>query len=260
MTDVAVLILHPEPAPRAGELGRWVAAARAALAERHRVGFLMAGATDVKVWAGLPDEVPFGERLRSFVASRRPAGLVVLGSGAIPLATSADRRAFVAAAGSRDGRLALVNNRYSADVLAIAAAANLADLPDLTSDNALPRWLAETAGYEVTDLRNRWRLGVDIDGPGDLVLIGPRPWLPDLPAEAVDRVADRLATLWAVARDPRAELIVVGRTSAAGLAWLEQNIAARTRALVEERGMRTSVGGQRPHAPCSWHSSSAMGR
>jgi hypothetical protein len=246
MTDVAVLILHPEPAPRAGELERWVAAARAALAERHRVGFLAAGATDAKVWAGLPDGGPFGERLRSFVASRRPGGLVVLGSGAIPLATSADRRAFVAAAGSSDGRLALVNNRYSADVLAIAAAANLADLPDLTSDNALPRWLAETAGYEVTDLRNRWRLGVDIDGPGDLVLIGPRAWLPDPPAGAIGRVADRLTSLRAVARDPRAELIVAGRTSAAGLAWLEQHIAARTRAIVEERGMRTAIGGQRP--------------
>lgn len=246
MTDVAVFILHPEPAPRAGELERWVAAARAALAERHRVGFLAAGATDVKVSAGPRDGVPFGERLRSFVARRRPSGLVVLGSGAIPLATSADRRAFVAAAGSPNGPIALVNNRFSADVLAISAAANLADLPDMTSDNALPRWLAETAGYEVTDVPRRWRLGVDIDGPLDLVLIGPRAWLPDPPEGAVDRVVDRLAALGAVARDPRAELIVAGRTSAAGLTWLEQNIAARTRALVEERGMRTAVGGQRP--------------
>src|SRR5258705_7271266 len=199
MADVAVLILPPEPAPRAGELERWVAAARAGLAERHRVGFLAAGATGVKVWAGLPDGVPFGERLRSFVASRRPGGLVVLGSGAIPLATSADRRAFVAAAGSRDGRLALVNNRFSADVLAIATAANLADLPGLASDNTLPRWLGETPGYQVVDLRNRWQLGVDIDGPGDLVLIGPRAWLPDPPASAVDRLADRLPALRPVA-------------------------------------------------------------
>jgi len=246
MTDVAVLILHPEPGPRAGELERWVAAARAALAERHRVGFLAAGATDAKVMAGLPDGVPFGDRLRSFVARRRPGGVVVLGSGAIPLATSADRRAFVAAAGSPDGRVALVNNQFSADVLAIAAAANLADLQSMTSDNALPRWLAETAAYEVTDLRRRWRLGVDVDGPLDLVLIGRRAWLPDPPAGAVDRVADRLAAVRAVARDPRAELIVAGRTSAGGLAWLEQNVAARTRALVEERGMRTAIGGQRP--------------
>jgi hypothetical protein len=246
MTDVAVLILHPEPAARAGELERWVATARASIAERHRVGFLAAGATDVTVSAGPPDGLSFGERLRSFVLSRRPAGLVVLGSGAIPLATVADRRAFVATAGSGEGRVALVNNRYSADVLAISAATNLAALPDVATDNGLPRWLAETAGYEVTDLRRRWRLGVDVDGPLDLVLIGDGPWLPDVPAGAVDRVSNGLARVRAVARDPRGELIVAGRSSAAGLAWLERNSAARTRALVEERGMRTATGGQRP--------------
>src|SRR5882724_3398890 len=140
MTDVSVLILHPEPAARAGELERWVSAARAALAGRHRVGFLAAGATDVTVSAGPPDGRAFGDRVRSFVASRRPGGLVVLGSGALPIATAADRRAFVAAAGSPDGRFALVNNRYSADVLAIAAAAQMAELPDVTTDNGLPRW------------------------------------------------------------------------------------------------------------------------
>jgi hypothetical protein len=244
MTDVAVLILHPEPVPRAGELERWVATARASIAERHRVGFLAAGAADVTVSAGPPDGVSFGERLRSFVLGRRPTGLVVLGSGAIPLATAADRRAFVATAGS-GRRVARVNNRYSADVLAIAAATSLAELPDLTTDNGLPRWLAETARYEVADLRGRWRLGVDVDGPIDLVLIGKRRWLPDGPAGAVDRITERLARVRAVARDPRAELIVTGRTSASGLAWLERNGAARTRALVEERGMKTATRDQR---------------
>jgi hypothetical protein len=246
MTDVAVLILHPEPAVRAGELERWVAAARASIAERHRVGFLAAGAADVTVSAGPPDGMSFGERLRSFVLSRRPAGLVVLGSGAIPLATAADRRAFVATAGSGEGRLALVNNRYSADVLAIAAPTSLAEMPNLTTDNGLSRWLAETARYDVADLRHRRRLGVDVDGPLDLVLIGNRRWLPDGPAGIVDRVMERIAKVRAVARDPRAELVVAGRMSASGLAWLERNTAARTRALVEERGMKTATGGQRP--------------
>ena len=78
-------------------------------------------------------------------------------------------------AAAADDRVALANNRYSADVVAIARAwPLLGDLPDLPSDNALPRWLAEVAGYEVDDLRRRWRLGVDIDGPLDLVLIGAR--------------------------------------------------------------------------------------
>ena len=71
MTDVAVLILHPEPAAHSGDLAHWVAAARAAVAERHRLGFLAAGAADVTVASGPPDGVTFGARLREFVADRR---------------------------------------------------------------------------------------------------------------------------------------------------------------------------------------------
>jgi hypothetical protein len=246
VSDVAVLILHPEPGPRAGELERFVAAARASLAQRHRRGFLAAGAADVTVAAGPPDLVAFGTRLREFVVKRRPDGVVVLGSGAIPLATAADRRAFVTAAGRSQGFNALVNNRFSADVLAIARAGNLAALPDLATDNALPRWLSEVCGYEVTDLRGRWRLGVDIDGPLDVVLLDGRAGVGPPPDGLTNLVTARLAALRAVAADPHGELIVTGRTSSAALAWLERQTAARSRAFVEERGLRTSVEGQRP--------------
>jgi hypothetical protein len=245
MTDVAVLILHPEPAPRASELERWVATARAANAERHRLGFLAAGAAHVRLASGPPDGIGFGARLRVFVGQHRAAGLVVMGSGAIPLAAAADRRAFVEIA-SATRPVALANNRFSADVIAVSLAANLEHLPDIATDNELPRWLAEVAGYEVTDLRRQWRLGVDIDGPLDLGLVGAPAWMPPAPAGAIERVADRLAAVRVVARNPRAELVVAGRASAAGLAWLERSIPARTRALIEERGMRTASAGQRP--------------
>lgn len=243
MSDVAVLILHPEPGPRAGELERWVANARATTAERHRRGFLAAGATDVTVAGGPPDGLAFGARLRAFAASHRVNGIVVLGSGAIPMATLTDRRAFVAAAAA-DELQALTNNRFSADIVAVSRAEVLRNVPDLPTDNALPRWLAEVAGYEVTDLRRRWRLGVDIDGPLDLVLLGSAAG--PAPTDVIDRVTERLAAVQAIAADPHAELIVAGRTSASGLAWLERRIAARTRALVEERGLRTAIAGQRP--------------
>ncbi|MEO5940190.1 MAG: hypothetical protein ABIZ72_04545 [Candidatus Limnocylindrales bacterium] len=244
MTDVAVLILHPTPALGAGEIERWVGDARAALAEVHRRGFAAAGAADVTVASGPPDGRPFGERLRAFAAERGPGGLVVLGSGAIPLATSDDRRAFVAAARA-DRPLALANNRYSADIVAVAGASVLRNLPDLATDNALPRWLAETAGYEVDDLRDDWRLGFDIDGPLDLALLGAATGLPTHPAGSLDRVRERLADVRSVALDPRAELAVAGRLSADGLAWLERSTASRTRALIEERGFRTRGAGQR---------------
>jgi hypothetical protein len=240
-----VLILHPTPAGAAGELESWVAAARAATAERHRVGFRAAGASEVTVVAGPPDGRSFGARVRQFVAERRPKGLVVLGSGAMPLASLADRRRFVEAAGS-PGRVAVANNRFSADVVAVSEAGSLLEVGDLATDNALPRWLSEIAGYEVSDLRERWRLAFDIDGTLDLVLMGRLRWLPSPPDGIVDRVVRRLTALRLVATDARKELVVAGRLSAGGLAWLERSTASRTRALIEERGFRTRVDGQRP--------------
>jgi hypothetical protein len=243
MRPVAVRILHPDPAPDAGPLERWVAAARLAVADRHRRGFIAVGADDVAIVAGPPDDTPFGRRLRRLVeAARLPGGLVVLGSGAIPLATRADRLAFVAVAGG-DGRRALTNNRYSADVVALTCAADgLAAVPDLPGDNALPRWLAEDAGYEVADLHRRWRLAIDLDGPLDVILAGVA-----VPVGVLaEPVLARLAAIRAVAADPRAELLVAGRTSAATLGWLERHTASRTRAIVEERGLRTARPGQRP--------------
>ena len=235
MPSVAVRILHPEPGPASGPLTRWVADSRARLADHHRRGFIAAGADDVAIVGGPPDDRPFGDRLRELVADVGSGGLIVLGSGSIPLATASDRQALVAVAAG-DGRRALANNRYSADVVAIARIETLPAIPDLPGDNALPRWLEEVAGYEVDDLRRRWRLAIDIDGPLDLVLVGV-----DGAADAdLSLLESRIAAVRAVASDPRAELLVAGRTSAATLAWLERHTAARTRAWVEERGLRAA--------------------
>jgi hypothetical protein len=255
---VAVRILHPAPAPDAGPLERWVSGARADLAEHHRIAFREAGADDARIVSRPPDDTPFGVRLREIIRTDRPAGLVVLGSGAIPLAESRDYRDLVAAAGL-ENRVALANNRFSADVVAVACADTLTDVPDLPGDNALPRWLAEVAGYRVADLGRRWRLGFDIDGPLELALlamVGPD-------GAELGRVNARMAAVRAVAADRRAELIVTGRVSVRSLAWFERGIAARVRALVEERGLRarsrlaqgeadgSGVAGGRPRPPAS---------
>jgi hypothetical protein len=236
MRDVTVWILHPEPGTDAGPLERWVAAERARIAGRHRARFLEAGAASVRIVSGPPDDTPFGARLRALVrdARPRPAGVVVLGSGAVPLASAADRRAFVAAA-ARNEPVALANNRYSADIVAIACAERLLALPDLPSDNPVPRWLEEIGGYRVDDLRPRWRLAFDIDGPLELLLLGRAPAAPDISA-----VRERLAGAAAVAADRRRELLLTGRVSTATLRWLETGVEARVRALVEERGLRAA--------------------
>ncbi len=193
-----------------------------------------AGADDVLVISGADDRRTFGARLRRLVDDLpRDAGLVVLGSGSFPLALPRDLADFVATAGA-GGRQAVANNVYSADVVGLGAAANLASVPDLPSDNALPRWLAEEAGYQVRDVRRRWRLGVDLDSPLDLVLTGADA------AAGLDAglVIDRIGDIRLKVANPNAELLVAGRTSSSSLRWLERNTASRTRALVEERGLR----------------------
>jgi CTP:molybdopterin cytidylyltransferase MocA len=238
VTRVVAIILHAIPGAGAGPLETAFAAARAANATRQARGFEAAGAVAriVETRAGGP---PFGARLRRLAALDAGAGFVVLGSGSIPLATAADRRAFVAAAAG--AAHALTNNRYSGDIVAIPARISLADLPELTADNGLPRWLADR-GHEVRDLHARWRLQVDLDSPLDVLVAG----LAAAGDPAHDRVRDVARRIRAVAADPRAELLVAGRTSAATVGWLEGSTASRTRALIEERGLRTAVEGQRP--------------
>lgn len=246
---VTAIILHPHLPPVADALVAAVHAARAGLAERHQLGFVAAGANDGRVVSDPSTARSFGARLRTIAGTLTGGdGLVVLGSGAIPLATRRDRTRFVdAAAGRRAGR-GLANNRYSADIVAIPdARRTLAELPDLPTDNKLPRWLLEQRGVAVDDLAGRWRLAMDIDTALDLVLLGGR-WAAGLEVGHRERVASRLTRVHAVAADPRAELVLAGRASPTSLTWLSGATASRTRALVEERGLRTSLPGQRPPA------------
>jgi hypothetical protein len=245
MAHVTVLVLHPDAAAAAGPLRSCLAEIRRGLAETHRTGFIAAGADDVRIVAGPPDDTPFGARLRG-LASGLAGGLVVLGSGSLPLATRADRAAFLRVA-AFGGPRALANSRYSADAVAVGVADVLARLPDLDADNALPRWLAERGGFEVADLAARWRLGVDLDGPLDVLLASlDARWPASLrPASAAlsERSARSVAAMDAVREalaDRRAEVLVAGRTGSASLRWLERSTAARIRALVEERGLRAS--------------------
>lgn len=251
MPTVTVLVLAPAVTPDAGPLERVLDTARTALAERHREAFLAAGADRIVVRREPPDDTPFGARLRRLLAELAPEGLVVLGSGSVPLASAADRRDLVETARGNVPQ-ALANQRYSADAIALACAREaLRDLPDLTSDNAMPRWLAEVAGVPVRDLAARRRLAVDVDTPLDLLLLegalgrhvlpGLSPMIPGPSDTDAAAVRTRLATLRELAAEPAAELLVAGRTSATDLRWLERRTRSRTRALVEERGLRTAA-------------------
>ncbi len=93
------------------------------------------------------------------------------------------------------------------------------------------------------DLRTRRRLAMDVDSPLDLLLLEGVRGAPDLPLPGDSEagpVHERLARLRALALDPGAELLVSGRTSAADLRWAERHTRSRTRAFMEERGLRTA--------------------
>lgn len=214
----------------------------------------MAGADDVRVDRGMPDGRTFGDRLRALVAELEPkTGLVVLGSGSIPLATDEEVTQLVVAAASGE-RHALTNNFYSADVVAIGDTSVVAGIESMRSDNALPRALEE-AGVPVAVMTAKARLGVDLDSPLDLELVRrsaacPKP-LADLArsmAHRLDRVAEAFDELARIAGNPKAEMLLAGRLSASTLQDVEARTACRIRAFVEERGLRTSVKGQRPPA------------
>ena len=238
MNRVVAIILHAVPGAGAGPLESAFAGARAANARRLARGFEAAGAA-ARIVEVQPGGAPFGTRLRRLAALDAGAGLVVVGSGSVPLASRADLRALVSAAAA-SGKTILSNNRYSSDVVAIPSGVDLSGLPDVATDNGLPRWLGER-GAVVTDLRSRWRLGVDLDTPVDQLLLGPAPT--EASFERVRDVATRLRQQFA---DPHGEVLIAGRTSARTLQWVEEHTSSRTRALVEERGMKTASPGQRP--------------
>ncbi len=128
MGKVTVIILHPPPEGD-GPLTSLLHEARLKLAEHHVALFRDAGAGRVLIEEG-PRTLPFGARLDELAASVR-GGLVLLGAGAVPLLRPADARRLVDTARAR-GRVAMTNNRYSSDVIAVADAGLLRGLGDGT--------------------------------------------------------------------------------------------------------------------------------
>ncbi len=172
MARPLVLIFHRRAADDDPPLVRLLADARAELAERQSRLFRAAGAGEVR----LETEWRVGLSFGAVLAELAPAsgGLIVLGSGAVVRLNSADAQRLVATAASGTAS-AVTNNRYSSDVCAVGRAADLRALPDLPSDNALPRWLEEHTGYSVAELSGRDRLALDIDTPLDVAVAALAP-------------------------------------------------------------------------------------
>jgi CTP:molybdopterin cytidylyltransferase MocA len=246
MGRVTVLIFHRPASAGEPELVRLLASVRDELAAKHAAAFREAGAGEVRFVYEWHEDLAFGEVLAKLAPAR--GGVIVLSGGAVPLLNRRDAMRLVEAAGADEPR-ALTNNRYSSDVCAVAQAQSVRKLPPLPTDNALPRWLEEHAGYSVTELRARERLGLDLDTPQDVALAALAPtapaWLSQA-ARAADLAVPRMDELRALAQDPHAELLVFGRSGSATLRWLERSVRCRVRFLAEERGLRASTPRIRP--------------
>ena len=250
----------PSRAVGAGRSSAWLAAARRDArrppAARVRGGRSVGGPRRRRS-PGRPVVRRAPARRRPAVRRRRPRG------PRLRVDPARDRQPTGGRSSPRPGRRRAArstNNRYSADVVAIACAEVLAGLPDLPSDNALPRWLAEVAGYPVEELtaaggsaststtRSTWSCSAGR---------GPRRRSASRPASTRPAPKPPWEPCAAVARDASAELLVAGRASSASLAWLERRTAARIRALIEERGLRAaspaaaSSAAARPRPPAS---------
>ncbi len=241
MAMVTVLIFHCPANTGEPELVRLLASVRDELTARHAEVFRSAGATEVRFVDEWHENLAFGEVLAKLAPAR--GGVIVLSGGAVPLLNRSDAIRLVDVAGA-DGPQALTNNRYSSDVCAVAQARTLRRLPPLPTDNALPRWLEERAGYSVEELGARRRLGLDLDTPQDVALAALAPqapaWLRGA-ARAAHLAIPRRDDLRALADDPHAELLIFGRSGSATLRWLENNVRCRVRFLAEERGLRAST-------------------
>lgn len=249
MAGVDVVIFHHVPREDDPPLVRLLAEARSRLLEHQLELWGEAGAVRVLVVPGREDAPTgatvaksFGGRLARLVDEQGIRRLVVMGSGAVPLLRRRDAKRLVRVAAER-GRQAATNNRYSSDICAISDARVLRLLPPLPSDNALPRWLEEHAGFGVTDLPARDRLALDLDTPLDLALLSLARGAPSgLVALAAEKgmTVPQLEALRALAADPRRELLIFGRSGSRTLRWLERNVRCRVRFLAEERGLRAS--------------------
>jgi hypothetical protein len=223
----AVLSLQPERPPDGGDFhwGRWfTAAARAALDQAT-------GPVDAIGYAG---------------------------AGALALVDDATLDALLSAVPGE----VVGNNRFSADAFVVAGnlEAALGALATSSTDNAAVRAL-EAAGFAARTLGRAPWSRFDVDTPLDLALLRVATTLAGVrrPAEAVTRFlamaqlpggrsleVPQLDALGAVLRDRGAELVVAGRLPSTTLGFLEAETACRTRALIEERGMRSAGATGRP--------------
>lgn len=196
-------------------------------------------------------EAPFqyGARLAGWVSRHGVERFATSGAGSAPLLTVTDWRALAEALGDSGAPRCVANNRFSADVYALAPASLFARLdPPPAADNGVPRRLAEQHGVELVELPRTVATQFNIDTPNDLAALalagqgGPRllALLRESSGDAVRLDTSRLEQAAARFTERTAEVLVAGRVSSVTWNYLERESACRVRVLAEERGMQSA--------------------
>ena len=190
----------------------------------------------------------FGRRLVDAVQRHDIETLLYAGAGSAPLLDTAALDGIVAMLGDAPTSACVTNNRFSADLFALAPASLLARLdPPPASDNAVPRRLRDQYGVEVVEPPRTLETQYNLDSPADLIALGlsqrAQPRLARVIAEAHLDIADASERVQRASRvfiDRTAEVLVAGRVSSRTWQYLESEAACRVRLIAEERGMQAA--------------------
>jgi hypothetical protein len=187
----------------------------------------------------------YGTRLTDWVRRHQVERFATCGAGSAPLLTAPDWRALAEALDGASPRC-VANNRFSADLYALAPASALARLdPSPATDNAVPRRLWDQHGIELVELPRTVVTQFNLDTPNDLAALalsrrgGPR-LLGLLRDSEVQLDTSRLERAAACFTERTAEVLVAGRVSSVTWNYLERESASRIRVLAEERGMQSA--------------------
>lgn len=185
----------------------------------------------------------YGARLTEWVRRYQVERFATAGAGSAPLLLPDDWHALAQALAAAPGDRCVTNNRFSADIYALAPAGLLARLdPPPAADNAVPRRLHDQHVVEVVEVARTLATQFNLDTPMDLVALalagrgGPR--LQAALREGEVRLdTARLERAAACFTERTAQVLVAGRVSSATWNYLERESACRVRVLAEERGM-----------------------
>ncbi len=184
----------------------------------------------------------FGRTLATLIERFDVRHAFYVGGGAAPLISPAELGQ-VAELLVRDERCLVANNFFSADFVGFTPAGAIREIDLPAIDNDLAYRLQRTAGFRNIPLPRSAATQMDIDTPTDLLVLSVHPGVgPHLSSFLASAGLDteRIRTVGRYLTDPKSEVIVSGRVGSPVLAFLETELACRTRVFSEERGMRAS--------------------